>query len=54
MVKTFGLTHIALAVADMERSLRFYASLFGVEAYARKDDRIHATTPGFHFDALAD
>ena len=27
MIKTHGLTHISLAVADPERSLRFYACL---------------------------
>ena len=26
MVETYGLTHVALAVADPERSARFYAT----------------------------
>ena len=30
MIKTFGLTHIALAVKDPERSLRFYQQVFGM------------------------
>ena len=45
MVKTYGLTHLALAVKDAERALRFYAEVFGVEAYFREDGRIHAKTP---------
>jgi catechol 2,3-dioxygenase-like lactoylglutathione lyase family enzyme len=48
MVKTFGLTHLALAVRDVERSLRFYQQVFGVEAYFREDSRIHVKTPGCH------
>ena len=32
MVKTYGLTHLALAVKDAERALRFYAEVFGMEA----------------------
>lgn len=46
MVKTHGLTHIALAVADPERSLRFYQSVFGVEEYHRDDDSIQVKGPG--------
>ena len=30
MVKTFGLTHIALAVQDVERSFAFYRDVFGM------------------------
>ena len=48
MVKTYGLTHLALAVRDVERSLRFYQQVFGVEAYFREDGRIHVKTPGCH------
>ncbi len=34
MVKTYGLTHLALAVRDVERSFRFYQQVFGaVEIY---------------------
>jgi catechol 2,3-dioxygenase-like lactoylglutathione lyase family enzyme len=33
MIKTHGLSHIALAVADPERSLQFYRSVFGVREY---------------------
>ena len=38
MIKTYGLTHIALAVKDAERSFRFYHDVFGAKAtYRRKD-----------------
>ena len=46
MVKTYGLTHLALAVRDVERSLRFYEQVFGVEAYFREEGCIHVKTPG--------
>jgi catechol 2,3-dioxygenase-like lactoylglutathione lyase family enzyme len=48
MVKTYGLTHVALAVRDVERSLTFYQQVFGVEAYFREEGRIHVRTPGCH------
>ena len=32
MVRTHGLTHIALAVRDAEHALGFYQALFGVVA----------------------
>jgi catechol 2,3-dioxygenase-like lactoylglutathione lyase family enzyme len=35
-----------LAVRDVERSLRFYQQVFGVEAYFREEGRIHVRTPG--------
>ena len=46
MVKTHGLTHVALAVKDPERSLRFYQDVFGVVAVYREQDFIQAQTPG--------
>jgi catechol 2,3-dioxygenase-like lactoylglutathione lyase family enzyme len=48
MVKTHGLTHIALAVRSAERSLQFYHDVFGAEAYHREPGRIHVKTPGCH------
>jgi len=34
MIRTWGLTHIALAVADLDRAVRFYQDVFGaVEVY---------------------
>ena len=48
MVRTYGLTHINLAVKDAERSLQFYRQVFGVEEYARGGGLVHAKTPGCH------
>ncbi len=45
-VKTHGLTHIALAVRDPERSLRFYQAVFGAVAVYRQPGFIQAQTPG--------
>lgn len=35
MIETEGLTHIHLFVADLERSLRFYREVFGLEEMYR-------------------
>lgn len=45
MIKTFGLTHISLAVRDPERSLRFYTEAFGVKEYFRDEGSIQAIGP---------
>jgi catechol 2,3-dioxygenase-like lactoylglutathione lyase family enzyme len=52
MINTHGLTHVALSVRDPERSLRFYASVFGVREYFRDADTIQVLGPGPH-DVLA-
>jgi catechol 2,3-dioxygenase-like lactoylglutathione lyase family enzyme len=52
MVKTHGLTHLALDVRDPERSLRFYAEVFGVREYYRDERQIQVQGPGPH-DVLA-
>jgi catechol 2,3-dioxygenase-like lactoylglutathione lyase family enzyme len=46
MLETFGLTHTALPVSDLERSLRFYRALVGAEVRARGDDWADIGTPG--------
>ena len=46
MVITYGLTHIALAVRDPERSLTFYEAVLGVVCVWRNNDFIQAQTPG--------
>jgi catechol 2,3-dioxygenase-like lactoylglutathione lyase family enzyme len=46
MVETYGLTHIALAVEDPERSLHFYEQVLGVVAVHRGSDFIQVQTPG--------
>src|SRR4029077_13550039 len=48
MVRTYGLTHINLLVRDVERSLRFYRQVFGVEEYGRTEGLVHCRTPGCH------
>jgi catechol 2,3-dioxygenase-like lactoylglutathione lyase family enzyme len=46
MIRTHGLTHIALAVQDPERSLKFYRAVFGVTEYYRDADTIQVQGPG--------
>ena len=46
MITTHGLTHVALAVTDPERSLRFYQDIVGAVAVYREEDSIQAQTPG--------
>lgn len=46
MVRTHGLTHIALAVRDAERSFRFYEQVLGAVAVYRERGFIQAQTPG--------
>jgi catechol 2,3-dioxygenase-like lactoylglutathione lyase family enzyme len=45
-VRTYGLTHVALAVRDPKRTLRFYQKVFGVVAVYEEDGFIQAQTPG--------
>ena len=52
MVKTFGLTHISLAVRDLERSLHFYEQVFGAKEYYRDETSIQVQGPGSH-DVIA-
>jgi len=44
-VKTHGLTHIAIAVRDPQRSLRFYRSVLGVIPVYEHGDLVQAQTP---------
>ena len=46
MVRTYGLTHIALAVRDAERSLAFYQQVIGAVPVYRDAGFIQAQTPG--------
>jgi catechol 2,3-dioxygenase-like lactoylglutathione lyase family enzyme len=45
-VRTYGLTHIALAVRDPRRSLEFYKTVFGVVPVYEDANFIQAQTPG--------
>jgi catechol 2,3-dioxygenase-like lactoylglutathione lyase family enzyme len=46
MIKTHGLTHIALTVHDVERSSRFYQKVFGVVETYHREGFIQVETPG--------
>ena len=46
MIKTLGLTHLALTVSDPERSFQFYHDVFGMLAVYRQPHFIQAQTPG--------
>src|SRR5277367_4215050 len=52
MIKTHGLSHVALAVTDLDRSLAFYKSVFGVREYFRSDSTVQVLGPG-QYDVLA-
>jgi catechol 2,3-dioxygenase-like lactoylglutathione lyase family enzyme len=45
-VRTHGLTHVALAVRDPQRSLAFYKAVLGVVPVYEQDDFVQAQTPG--------
>jgi glyoxylase I family protein len=46
MIRTLGLTHLALTVTDLERSFQFYHDVFGMLAIYREPTFIQAQTPG--------
>ena len=47
MIKTLGLTHINLLVADLDRAQAFYESVFGLEEQFRDGpDLVFLRTPG--------
>ena len=52
MIKTHGLSHVALSVSDPERSLAFYRDVFGVREYFRDDFTIQVLGPG-RYDIIA-
>jgi len=51
VIRTRGLTHIALKVRDVDRALRFYADVFGAVEVFRSEGFVQAQTPG-SFDVL--
>ena len=46
MLKTFGLTHIALPVKNVKRSSAFYHKIFGTKEMYHYPDFIQVQTPG--------
>jgi len=47
MIKTLGLTHIHLMVKDMDRSLHFYKTAFGMrEKFRYGSEMVFLNTPG--------
>jgi catechol 2,3-dioxygenase-like lactoylglutathione lyase family enzyme len=48
MVKTFGLTHVAVAVRDVDRASAFYREVLGAVEVYRQDGFVQLQTPGTH------
>jgi catechol 2,3-dioxygenase-like lactoylglutathione lyase family enzyme len=46
VIKTFGLTHLALAVRNVERASRFYRQVFGAVEVYKSDGFVQLQTPG--------
>jgi catechol 2,3-dioxygenase-like lactoylglutathione lyase family enzyme len=45
-IRTYGLTHIALAVKDVTRARRFYTDVFGMVAIYEDPNFVQMQTPG--------
>ena len=48
MIRTRGLTHIALPVADLDRAIAFYAALLDARVLLHDDKVAEIGTPGAH------
>lgn len=46
--KTYGLTHMAVGVKDLQKTKAFYQSVFDMEVMYDEPDFIQLTTPGAH------
>lgn len=46
MFQTFGLSHLQINVGDLERSVRFYKELFGMNEVRRFPNAVMLQTPG--------
>jgi catechol 2,3-dioxygenase-like lactoylglutathione lyase family enzyme len=46
MVKTYGLTHVAVAVSDLDRTEAFYAAILGARVVYRDAAFLQMQTPG--------
>jgi catechol 2,3-dioxygenase-like lactoylglutathione lyase family enzyme len=45
---TYGLTHLAIAVQDLERTKVFYQSIFDMDVMYHHNEFLQLTTPGCH------
>lgn len=45
---THGLTHLAVAVKDLQRTAMFYKNVFDMKVMYYEDDFLQLTTPGTH------
>jgi catechol 2,3-dioxygenase-like lactoylglutathione lyase family enzyme len=52
MIKTHGLSHLSLAVRDLDRASRFYTQAFGAREYYRDAESVQVLGPGAH-DVIA-
>lgn len=48
MLSTYGLTHVAIAVRDLDRSIGFYAGVFGAKVVYRDASFAQLQTPASH------
>lgn len=46
--KTYGLTHLSIAVNDIDRTLRFYQQVFDMQVMYHEEKFLQLTTPGAH------
>jgi catechol 2,3-dioxygenase-like lactoylglutathione lyase family enzyme len=46
VIKTYGLTHVAVAVRDIDRASKFYRQVFGAVEVYRQDGFVQLQTPG--------
>ncbi len=51
MVRTYGLTHVAIAVRDLNRATRFYQQVLDAAVVFQNDEMVQLQTPGCH-DAI--